>query len=29
LNDEESATVHASLANSLAQITVKRRRQRH
>ena len=26
LDDEESAVVHAALANSLAQITVKRRR---
>ncbi|MGA2175308.1 MAG: F0F1 ATP synthase subunit epsilon [Verrucomicrobiota bacterium] len=29
LDDEEAATVHAALANSLAQITVKRRRRHH
>ncbi len=29
LNDEEAATVQATLANSLAQINVKRRRQQH
>jgi F-type H+-transporting ATPase subunit epsilon len=28
LDDEETATVHAALANSMAQITVKRRRHK-